>query len=506
MRQVTCGWVTTYWKNRKPSNIFLLEFLTRGGPDSRITATSKSWQTNQESEDIFMEDVIGTHYSKKPNSLDDLCLHDFVPNYDWLKKDSDDKRVYRKLTKPRIVNHKLFDPQKEHQRKDYLFSLLLIFVPFRSEASLLQENETAENAFGHLLPAHGNCSAYHARLQAMLKVQQKLKAISDARKSDVADEEPSRELENDPQLLGEAKSAMQDVHDMKDKSDDLTLDDRVKMLNDDQRQIFDNIKAHLLHQIKHDSGQCSCTLQPLRMFVSGVGGTRKSFLIHAVMCLIDSLLPTDDISCAIAAPTGLAAFNVGGVTIHRLFQLPIEHEGKQAGYWSLSKAAQKVMRSTFRSLKMIIVDEVSIVSSLNLAYMHLRLEELFGGHDWFGGRNVLFVGDLLQLQPVNGSPVFEKITKTSLCLKLGCAASINIWTDSVVYDELTINERQKKDENFSKMLGCVRRGAPTEETLHTLEKRVIKVSVPEIFSELQKEGKVPVCLFPTRKQCNQLNE
>ena len=55
----------------------------------------------------------------------------------------------------------------------------------------------------------------------------------------------------------------------------------------------------------------------------------------------------------IAAPTGLAAFNVGGVTnTHRLFQLPIKHKGKQAGYWSLSKAAQKVMRSTFRSLKM----------------------------------------------------------------------------------------------------------------------------------------------------------
>ena len=64
----------------------------------------------------------------------------------------------------------------------------------------------------------------------MLKAQQKLKAISGARKSDVADEEPSRELDNDPQLLGEAKSEcrMQDRHDMKDKSDDVTLDDRLK--------------------------------------------------------------------------------------------------------------------------------------------------------------------------------------------------------------------------------------------------------------------------------------
>ena len=79
-----------------------------------------------------------------------------------------------------------------------------------------------------------------------------LQALRELYVGTLADKEPSRELENDPQPLGEAKSAMQDVHDMKDKSDDLTLDDRVKMLNDDQRRIFDNIKAHLFHQIKHE--------------------------------------------------------------------------------------------------------------------------------------------------------------------------------------------------------------------------------------------------------------
>uniref|UniRef100_A0A1X7VPQ6 ATP-dependent DNA helicase n=1 Tax=Amphimedon queenslandica TaxID=400682 RepID=A0A1X7VPQ6_AMPQE len=58
--------------------------------------------------------------------------------------------------------------------------------------------------------------------------------------------------------------------------------------------------------------------------------------------------------CAIVAPAGIAAFNVGGLTIHRLFQLPIKHEGKTAGYWALT--------------------------------------------------------DLLQLPPVNGRPVFKKIS------------------------------------------------------------------------------------------------
>ena len=64
------------------------------------------------------------------------------------------------------------------------------------------------------------------------------------------------------------------------------------------------------------------------------------------------------------------------------------------------------MKTTLRNMKMIIIDEVSMVSSLNLAYMHLRLEELFGGTEWFGSRNMLFVGDLLQLPPVSESTVF----------------------------------------------------------------------------------------------------
>ena len=139
-----------------------------------------------------------------------------------------------------------------------------------------------------------------------------------------------------------------------------------------------------------------------------------------------------------------------------------------------------------------------MVSSLNLAYMHLRLEELYGGHDWFGGRNVLFVGDLLQLQPVNGSPVFDKISKKSLCLKLSCAASINIWTDSVVYDELTIKRRQKKVENVSKMLGCVRRGEGLQQRKRsTLLKNVsLKFQFLKLSVSFRRKAKFLCVCFP----------
>ena len=83
--------------------------------------------------------------------------------------------------------------------------------------------------------------------------------------------------------------------------------------------------------------------------------------------------------------------------------------------------------------------------------------------------------------------------------------SINIWKDTVVYDELTINERQKSDRDFSSMLDCVRRGCPTDETFCTLKERIIQVPVSDKFHELQESGQTPVCLFSTRKACNEFN-
>ena len=139
------------------------------------------------------------------------------------------------------------------------------------------------------------------------------------------------------------------------------------------------------------------------------------------------------------------------------------------------------------------------------SHIHMRLEELFGASDWFGGRNVLFVGDLLQLQPVNGSPVFEMISIKTLRLKLGCA-TVNIWKDCVQYDELTINERQKKDVEYSNILDCIRCGHLSEEAVSVLQERVIDVTISEKIAELQNLKMSPVCLFPTRKQCDDDNQ
>ena len=187
---------------------------------------------------------------------------------------------------------------------------------------------------------------------------------------------------------------MNDVHDMAaNDKDGIPLTER---LNSDQVRVFKNITDHLVHQLKHEKGACNCKdFKPLHTFISGVGGTGKS-LIETIRQQVSEIWKDDsaDIKCAVGAPAGLASYNIGGVTVHRMFLLPIEHEGKTAGYWPLSKVTQKVMGTNLSRLKLVITNEVSMLSSLNLAYIHLCLEELFGGSDWFGSMNVMFVGDL----------------------------------------------------------------------------------------------------------------
>ena len=123
--------------------------------------------------------------------------------------------------------------------------------------------------------------------------------------------------DDEPQLMGQIKDAMNDVNEM-DSGSTLTLQQRESMLNADQKRIFDNVKSHLLNQLEYEKKSAKekekCQpIKPLHMFISGVGGTGKSFLIEAIKTLVRSLWLSSKQTCAVAAPTGLAAYDVGGV-------------------------------------------------------------------------------------------------------------------------------------------------------------------------------------------------
>ena len=75
----------------------------------------------------------------------------------------------------------------------------------------------------------------------------------------------------------------------------------------------------------------------------------------------------------------------------------------------------------------------------------------------------------------------------------------------MLYDEPTINERQKSDKTYTDLLDGVRRGFPSQEALELLAQRVLDKPVIEKFNELKDAGKAPICLFPTRKACEEVN-
>lgn len=128
------------------------------------------------------------------------------------------------------------------------------------------------------------------------------------------------------------------------------------------------------------------------VFLTGKAGTGKTTFLHTVKQLSSKRL-------AVVAPTGVAAINAGGVTIHSLFQLPF---GPLVP-GTLSRESKKFTREKiklFRTLDLLIIDEISMVRADVLDGIDEVLRRFRHRSDPFGGVQLLLIGDMQQLPPV----------------------------------------------------------------------------------------------------------
>ena len=117
-------------------------------------------------------------------------------------------------------------------------------------------------------------------------------------------------------------------------------------------------------------------------------GNQVLLLLHVILSAF--------VFCTVTAPsTALAAFNVHGTTIQRALCLPVEH-GKPSDYNRLSQEQRTIIRA---NLKLLIIDEVSMVSPITLMYIHMRLTEIMSTDEYFGHISIVFFADFLQLPP-----------------------------------------------------------------------------------------------------------
>ena len=145
------------------------------------------------------------------------------------------------------------------------------------------------------------------------------------------------------------------------------------------------------------------------------------------------------------------------------------------------------MRNNLGQLKLLIIDEISLVGANMLYRIHLRLSDTFQTDETkvpFGGINVMLVGDLLQLPPIRQSQVFQS-PEDKHCQGLEKAKPL--WNELTPMI-LKHNHRQGKDGAWAESLNRFREGIVSEEDVEVLKSRMIpdsllKESATHIFYE-----------------------
>ena len=122
------------------------------------------------------------------------------------------------------------------------------------------------------------------------------------------------------------------------------------------------------------------------------------YIKHYTDCAAQNMARTqDDIGILLCAYAGLAAFNIQGSTLHNAFSI---EPNKKLKYKPLSDDKRNTLKTKYRFLTVLVVDEVSMVGNDMLSFLYLRLQEIKGNRKPFGGVHVILVGDLFQLRPV----------------------------------------------------------------------------------------------------------
>ena len=248
-----------------------------------------------------------------------------------------------------------------------------------------------------------------------------------------------------------------------------------------------------------DSGQSQALklmLSGKNVFLTGEAGTGKSTVLHEFKRQATQ-------GCVFLAPTGIAAINVGGTTIHSFFLL-------QPGLLTpdnIEDIENSKRKQLIRATKTIIIDEISMVRSDVFAAIDYRLRSLASGSNRrkpFGGKQIILVGDFFQLPPV----VKTGMENCYIMEHLGgwYCFQTRLWQEAHFECVcLKTIHRQKGDRMFMHVLNNIRHGHLLVQDIDVDGEHLNAVEVLNRFCLNHKQAIPPINLCTTNRETIAIN-
>ena len=204
------------------------------------------------------------------------------------------------------------------------------------------------------------------------------------------------------------------------------------------------------------------------IFLTGKAGTGKTTFLRTVV-------EQSKKRSIVVAPTGVAAINAGGVTIHSFFQLPFTPYVPNAHIQSKFDFG-KEKRRIIASLDLLIIDEISMVRSDLLDAVDSVLRRYRDRYKPFGGVQLMMIGDLQQLTPVV-TPEDEVLLRPYYDTPYFFGSKALAQID---YVTIQLNKvYRQEDSAFLDVLNHVREACPTADDLATLNSRYNPTFIPK---------------------------
>ncbi|KAK3928382.1 ATP-dependent DNA helicase [Frankliniella fusca] len=328
---------------------------------------------------------------------------------DYINKS--DRGVSNLLREPRIIRYRNYNYELDPE--NYIREQLMLFHPWKNETRDLKQTRNNINFRRH----SSSIAAIRKKFNAF-NDNELNKAITEANERDENNislfdkEAPTFDFDtyhlNDPFVRSNIELECENAL----KSSEYKTMAPTKLPESEFQNLFETLNQDQRDFIMHVAEHFRTSQDQRLFFLTGGAGVGKSLVIKTLYQTLYRIFNSQEDTnpdipkVLLCAPTGKAAFNIKGQTLHHAFHLPLN----QKQLTPLSPNVSQSLATALGYLKLLIIDEISMVGQHILQMVHERLQHIMGNKKDFGGVSVLAVGDFYQLRPVFARPLYSPTT------------------------------------------------------------------------------------------------